>query len=151
MLTSALQTKWIIQLMVLIYMLLSLGTANAVFWCHTDENSSHLKVNPIGKCWVNCSPDSELLHHASKIPQSASLSFSLGDDCLDSPVFTSALPSSKSTDLLNKNLASSFDTIYYHRTPELNSGIKHLANHLLSGYSPDSQTLKALRTVVLLH
>ena len=150
MLTRALQTKGIMQLMVLIYLLLSFGTANAAFWCHTDEDSSHLKVNPIGKCWVNCSPESELLQQGLKIPQSANFSFSQGDDCLDSPVFTSALPSSKPTDLLNKNLASSFDTIYLPYTPELNLGITHLANHIMPGYLPESQTLKVLRTVVLL-
>ncbi len=150
MLISALQKKGIMQLMVLIYMLLSLGTANATFWCHTDENSSHLKVNPIGKCWVNCSSDSELFQHSSKIPESASLSFSPGDNCLDSPVLTSVLPSSKPTDLLNKNLASSSDTTCLPHIPELSLGNTHLANHLRSGYSPESQTLKVLRTVVLL-
>jgi hypothetical protein len=150
MLTSALQKKWIMQLMLLIYLLLSFGTANAAFWCHADENSSHLKVNPIGKCWVNCSADSELLQQDSKIPQSSSLSFPLDDDCLDSPVFTSALPASKLSDLLNKNFVTSFDTTYLSHTPELNFGVTHLANHNLPGYLPEYQTLKVLRTVVLL-
>lgn len=150
MLTSALQKKGIVQLMVLIYMLLSLGTANAAFWCHTDEESSHLKVNPIGKCWGNCSADSELPQQGSKIPPSASLSFSSGDDCLDSPVLTSALPSSKLSDLLNKNLATSFDTTYLAHTPGLNLGGTHLTRRHLPGYLPEDQTLQVLRTVVLL-
>lgn len=150
MLTSTLQKKWIMQLMVLIYLLLSFGTANAAFWCHSDEDSSHLKVNPIGKCLVNCSADSELPQQDSKIPQSASLSFSLDDDCLDSPVFTSALPTSKLSDLLNKNLVTSFDTTYLSHTPELNLRVTHLANHNLAGCLPECQTLQLLRTVVLL-
>lgn len=150
MLTRALQTKWIIQLMLLIYLLLSFGIANATFWCQEDESSSHLEVNPIGKCWVNCSPNSELLQQGFKVPQSASLSFSQGADCFDSPIFTSALPSSKSTDLLTKNLASSFDTTYLPYTPGLNLGVTHLANHILPGYLSESQTLKVLRTVVIL-
>lgn len=150
MLTSVLQKKWIMLLMVLIYLLLSFGTANATFWCHSDEDSSHLKVNPIGKCLVNCSADSELPQQGSKIPQSASLSFSLGDDCLDSPVLTSTLPSPKLSDLLIKNLAASFDTTYPPYTPELNLVVTPLARHNLPGYLTEHQTLQVLRTVVLL-
>ncbi|MFO7766588.1 MAG: hypothetical protein R6V33_09170 [Pelovirga sp.] len=150
MLTSALQKKWIMQFMVLIYLLLSFGTANAVFWCHADENSSHLKLNPIGKCWVKCSSDSELLQQGSEIPQSASLSFSPGDDCLDSPVFTSALPASKLSEPVNKNLSTSFDTTYLSHTPELNLGLAQLAKLNLPGYLPEYETLQVLRTVVLL-
>ncbi|MBD1401605.1 hypothetical protein [Pelovirga terrestris] len=150
MLTSALQKKWILQWMVLIYLFLSFGTANAAFWCHTDEDSSHLKVNPIGKCLVNCSADSELPQQGSKIPQSANLSFSLGDDCLDSLVFTSALPTSKLSTLLIKNSAASLDTTYLSHAPGLNLGGTHLARRTPPGHLPEHQTLQVLRTVVLL-
>lgn len=147
MLTRALQTKWIMQLMLLIYLLLSFGIANSTFWCQEDENSSHLEVNPIGKCWVNCSPETELLQQSLKISQSTGLSFLLGDDCLDSPVVTSALSSSKSTDLLTKNLSSSFDTTYLPNTPGLSLGITHLTNHT---HLPEFQGLQVLRTIILL-
>ncbi len=151
MLTNALQKKWIMQLMVLIYLLLSFGTANAAFWCHADENSSHLKVSPVGKCWVSCSPDSELLQQGSTITQPTGLSSSPGDDCLDSPVFTSALPTSKLSDLLDSNVASSFDTSYLSHIPELNLGAALLTSHNPPGYRlPEYQRLQVLRTVVLL-
>ncbi|MBW6510363.1 MAG: hypothetical protein K0A94_12575 [Desulfuromonadales bacterium] len=137
-------------MMVLIYLMLSFGSANAAFWCQADENSSHLEVNPVGKCWINCSPDSAVLQPGLAIPQSAGLFFSLDDQCLDSPVFTAARPTSKPTNLLNKNVPSSFDTSYLPCTPKLNVGIRHLANHNRPGYLPEAQPLKVLRTVVLL-
>ena len=150
MLTSALQKKWIMQLMVLIYLLLSFSAANATFWCQTDENPPQLEVNPIGQCQVKCSSDSELLQQRSKISQSANPFFSQVEDCLDSPAFTSTLPSSKSTDLLKKNPASPFDTTYLPHIPELNLGMTHLASRILPGNLLELQRLKVLRTVVLL-
>jgi len=150
MLTSALQKKWIMQLMVLIYLLLSFSAANATFWCQTDENPPQLEVNPIGQCQVKCSSDSELLQQRSKISQSASPFFLQVEDCLDSPALTSTLPSSKSTDLLKKNPASPFDTTYLPHIPELNLGMTHLASRILPGNLLELQRLKVLRTVVLL-
>lgn len=150
MLTGALRKKRIMQLMVLIYMLLSMGTANAAFWCHTGENSSHLKVNPIGKCWVNDSPDSELLQQCPKAPRSTDLHSSPGDDCLDSPVLSSALPASKLPEILDRNPATSCDTTYLSHTSALNSEVKGLVNHSPPVYLPESQRLQVQRTVVLL-
>lgn len=150
MLTSALQTKWIMQLMVLVYLLLSFGTANAAFWCQTDESSSHLKVNPIGKCWENCSSDDGGFQQGFKISQSARFSLSQGEDCHDFPVITSALLTSKPTSLLNKSLESSCGTLNLPHVPELNVKIKGLVNHSRPVYLPEPQTLKILRTVVLL-
>lgn len=149
MLTSVLQKKRIMRLMALIYLFLSFGTVNATFWCQADENFSHLELNPIGKCWVNCVSDSAEFQQGLTIPQSTSFSLQ-GDDCLDSPVFTSVLPTSKPTDLLNKSLASSFATTHLPHISELNLEIKGLVNHSLLVYLPEPQTLTALRTVVLL-
>ncbi len=149
MLTNVLQTKWIVRLMVLIYLLLSFNAANATFWCQADEDS-HLEVNPVGQCWVDCSPGSEALQPGWKGPQPASSSYTPGDDCLDLPVFTSVLPNSKKAGLLHKNPASLFATHHLPAVPELNLEITGLVNPLLSDYLPEAQTLTVLRTVVLL-
>jgi hypothetical protein len=146
MLTSALQTKWILRLMALIYLLLSFGTANATFWCQADEKSPHLELNPIGQC----SSDTGDSRHGLKTLEAESVSSLPGEDCLDSPVFTSTLPTSKPTSLLNKAPVDSFCTISLPHILELSLELQGLVNHSLSACLPEIQPLKALRTVVLL-
>jgi len=135
---------------VMVYVLLSFGTANATFWCHSDENSSHLELNPAGKCWDICSPDSGEFQQGLKTLKSEGISSLPKNDCLDTPVFTSTLPASKPISLLNINPASSFVTTNVSQTLALDLEFKGLVNHSLSAYLPEPHTLKVLRTVVLL-
>jgi len=150
MLTSALQKKWILRLMVMVYLLLSFGTANATFWCHSDENSSHLELNPAGKCWDIGSPDSGEFQHGMTTLKAEDVSSLPEGDCLDTPVFTSTLPTSKPANLLNINPTDSFGTTNLSHIPALNSERKGLVTHSLPAYQPEPHRLKALRTVVLL-
>ncbi|HMB16065.1 MAG TPA: hypothetical protein VKN62_07090 [Pelovirga sp.] len=150
MLTIALQTKWILRLMVMVYLLLSVGTANATFWCHSDESSSHLELNPVGKCWDTCSPDSGKFQQGLKTLKAEGVSSLPEDDCLDTPVFTSTLPTSKPTSLLDTNPSSSFDTTNLSHILELSLEIKGLVNYSLPAYLPEPHRLKVLRTAVLL-
>ena len=149
--TCSLHTKWITRLFVLIYLLLSLSTANASFWCHDEERSSHLESNPIGKCWTNCPPDTDATQLTSATTQSAVFSSEQGDDCLDSPVYTSALTSSHRTNAPTRILATDYDTINLPHIPNLSIEVTHFANLNLPAHLSVPQTIKALRTVVLLH
>lgn len=150
MLTRALQTKWILRLMVMVYLLLSFGTANATFWCHSDENSSHLELNPAGKCWDICSPDTGEFQQGLKTLKTEGISSLPENDCLDTPVLTSTLPTSKPTSLLNTSPTSSFGTTNISHILALNLEFKGLVKHSLSAHLPEPHTLKVLRTVVLL-
>lgn len=151
MLTSSLHTRWITRFFVLIYLLLSFSTANASFWCLEEESSSHLESSPIGKCWTNCPPDSDATQKASVITQTAVYLSEQEEDCLDSPVYTSALTSSQRTSTPNRILATDFDTHDLLHIPNLSLEATRFAYLSLPSQLPAPQTLKALRTVVLLH
>ena len=151
MLTNSLHTKWIMRFFVLIYLLLSFSTANASFWCLDEESSSHLESSPIGKCWTNCPPDTDANQQAIVTTQAAVFSSEQGEDCLDSPVHTSALTSSQRTSTPSKVLATDFDTDDLTHIPNLNVEGTRFTNLSLPTHLPTPQTLKAQRTVVLLH
>lgn len=151
MLTSSLHTKWIMRFFVLIYLLLSFGTANASFWCQADESSSHLESSPIGKCWTNCPPNTDTTQQTTVTSQTAIFSSGQEGECLDSPVYTSALTSSQRTSTPNKVSATDFDTDDLHHIPNPSVEVTRFANLSLPTHLPAPQTIKALRTVVLLH
>jgi hypothetical protein len=132
--------------MALIYLLLSFGTANATFWCQADEKTPHLELNPIGQC----SSDAGDYRHGLKTLEAEAVSSLPGEDCLDSPVFTSTLPTSKPASLLNKTPADSFCPTNLPHILELSLEMRGLAKHSLSARLPEPHPLKALRTVVLL-
>lgn len=146
MLTRSLRTKWFLRLMTLIYLLLSFGNANAAFWCQVDEESSHLELNPFGQC----SSDEGVYQHGLKTIAAEAFSSLPGEDCLDSPAFTSTLPTSKPTNLLNKAPDDSFNTTNLAHIPGLSMERQGLFNHSLSACLPEPHPLKALRTIVLL-
>ena len=151
MLTSSLHTRWITRFFVLIYLLLSFSTANASFWCLEEESSSHLETSPIGKCWTNCPPNTDATQQTSVTTQTAVFSSEQEQDCLDSPVYTSALTSSQRTSTPNKVLATDFDTFYSPHIPNPGIEVSRFTSLNLPTYLPIPQTIKALRTVVLLH
>ncbi len=151
MLTSFLNTKWIMRFFVMIYLLLNFSTANASFWCLDKESSSHLASNPIGKCWTDCPPNTDTTQQTTVPTQIAVFSSGQEDDCLDSPVYTSALTSSQRTSTPNKVLASDLESFSSPRIPNLSVEVTRFANLSLSTHLPAPQALKALRTVVLLH
>lgn len=151
MLTNSLHTKWIMRFFVLIYLLLNFSTANASFWCQGEESSSHLESNAIGKCWTNCPPESGANQQSMVTTQTAVFSSEQGEDCLDSPVHSSALTSLHRTSTPNKILATDFDTINPPHTPNSGIEVRRFANLSLPAHLPASQAIKALRTVVLLH
>ena len=146
MLTRALQTKWVLRLMTLIYLLLSFGTANAAFWCQAGEKSPHLELNPIGQC----SSDAADYRHDLNILKAEAVSSLPGEDCSDSPAFTSTLPTSKPTSLPSKTPADSFCLNNLVQAPGLSLEMQGLSNHSLSACLPEPHPLKALRTIVLL-
>ncbi len=151
MLTSSLHTKWIMRFFLMIYLLLSFSTANASFWCLDEESSSHLESSPIGKCWTNCPPDTDANLQAIVTTQAAVFSSEQGEDCLDSPVHSSALTSSQRTSTPNKVFTNDFDKDDLPHIPNLSVEGTRFANLSLPTHLPTPQTLKALRTVVLLH
>jgi hypothetical protein len=151
MLTSSLHTKWIMRFFVMIYLLLSFSTANASFWCLDEESSSHLESNPIGRCWTDCLPNTDTTQQTTLTTQTAVFSSGQEDECLDSPVYTSALTSSQRTSTPNKVFATDFDTDDLHHIPNLSVEVTRFANLSLPTHLPAPQTIKALRTVVLLH
>lgn len=151
MLTSSLHKKWIMRLFVLIYLLLSFSTANASFWCLDEENSSHLESSPIGKCWTDCPPNTDANQQAIVTTQAAVFSSDQGEDCLDSPVYSSALMSSHRTSTPNKILETNLDSFNSPHIPSPSAEIQRFPNLSRSTHLPAPQTIKALRTVVLLH
>lgn len=151
MLISSLHAKWITRFVVLIYLFLSFSPANASFWCQDEGSSSHLESSPIGKCWTNCPPDTDITQQAPVTTQTAVFSSGQGDDCLDSPVYTSVLTSSSRETSLNRIFETNFDTINLPRIPNLSVEVSRFTNPSLPAHLLVSQTLKALRTVVLLH
>lgn len=151
MLTNSLHTKWIMRFFVMIYLLFSFSTANASFWCLDEENSAHLESTPIGKCWTNCPPNSDTTRQTTVTTQIAISTSGQGGECLDSLVYPSALTSSHRTSTLNKVLATDFSTDDLPHIPNLNAAVTSFANLSISTYLPAPQTIKTLRTVVLLH
>ena len=150
MLTSSLHAKWITRFFLLVYLLLALSTANASFWCQDEKSSFHLESNPIGKCWTNDHLNTDATQQT--VPtQSTVFSSEPGEDCIDSPVYSSALTSSHRTNSLNRVHATAFDTINIPHIPALSLKVTRYANLSRPARLPAPQTLKALRTVVLLH
>ncbi|HMB15587.1 MAG TPA: hypothetical protein VKN62_04655 [Pelovirga sp.] len=135
----------------MIYLLLSFSTANASFWCLDEESYSHLESSPIGKCWINCLSDTDANQQAIENTQSTLFSAEQEEDCLDSPVYSSALTSSDRTSTPNKILAINLDFFNSLRIPSLGIKNQRFTNLSLSTHLPAPQAIKTLRTVVLLH
>jgi hypothetical protein len=151
MLTSRLHTRWITRFFVLLYLLLSFSTANAAFWCQGEQDSPHLESSPIGKCWTNCSSeDASLLQ--DKAHSGVPLFWSAPEDeCLDSPVYSSVLPSSVRTNSATRIAAIDFDSVHIPFITTSGSAATHFGFQKPPFQLPATQTLAALRTVVLLH
>lgn len=150
MLTNSLQTKWVAQFFICIYLLLITSTGNAFFWCKDAETDLHLESNLGGKCWTPCFSESEE-HRPAEQPSGPGVDFSSGmGGCLDSPTYSSAATSSNKNRIKNKTTAANTNTHHQFSVPK-----QHLGTG--NGYSPcvhqrpPRQTLAALRTVVLLH
>jgi len=147
MLISTLHTRLVTRLFVLIYLLLSFSTANAAFWCLDEQSSPHLETNPIGKCWIDCDPEDPALQS-----NKAEVNWTTSEnDCLDSPAYSSALTSTFRTNSPNRIAALDIDSINHPLITNQASEASLFVNLNLPTQLPTTQTLAALRTVVLLH
>lgn len=147
MLINTLHTRWVTRLFVLIYLLLSFSTANAAFWCLDEQSSPHLETSPIGKCWTDCDPEDPALQSS----KAELLWKSSENDCLDSPAYSSALTSMSRT--ISPNRIAALDTDSINPPDIFNQSLEAslFASLTLPAQLPTTQTLAALRTVVLLH
>lgn len=151
MLATTLHIKWVTRLFVLTYLLLSISTANASFWCHGAKNSSHLESNPIGKCWNLCYLENDSPQQRVESTQTEVFLSVPGDDCFDSPVCSPVLTSSNRPNTLSRVVAANFDSANLPFISDPTSGVTRFSNLGLPSQLPTPQTLRALRTVVLLY
>ncbi len=151
MLTSTLNAKRVTRFYVLIYLLLSFSSANASLWCQGAEGHSRLESNPVGKCWTACQPVADELRHNEVTADIGVFWSAQGNDCLDSPVYSSVITPSNRTSPLNKISENDIDPIHLSLIPAPNSGNARFFNLISSSQLPHPQALTALRKVVLLH
>lgn len=149
--TGALQARWITRFFMLIYLLLSISTANASFWCHGAQNASHLESNPIGKCWTVCAPENAVLQGLESAPADVAWSMPQDGSCLDSPVYSSVLTSSHRTNPLGRILVADIDAVDPASLPDSDVLTSRFAGLSRPPLLPVPQALTALRTVVLRH
>lgn len=151
MLTSTRHTMWIARFFVLIYLLVSIGTANASFWCQEPESTSHLESNPVGECWTAPPFEVDELLCCEEITKPGVFLSVQEEDCFDYPVYSSVLTPSNRTSPLSK--IATIDTVLITQPfiSSKDSGIARFANLALASQLPHPQALVALRTVVLLH
>jgi hypothetical protein len=135
------------RLFVLIYLLLSFSTANASFWCLEEQSSPHLKSSPIGKCWTDCDPADSTLQ-----PAKTELFWATDEeDCLDSPIYSSALTSTPRTNLANRIAVLDSNSLNPPLIANPGLEVSRFVNLNLPSRLPTTQAISALRTVVLLH
>jgi hypothetical protein len=136
---------------VLICLLLNFGTADASFWCQNEARISHLESNPIGKCWIGCTADTEAAQQPPINTQTALFAYDQAGDCLDSPIGSSALASASRANFLNRILATHVDTLNPFHNPDFHEKVKRFNNLNFPACLPTTQALAALRTTVLQH
>ncbi len=151
MLATTLHTKWLTRLFVLTYLLLSISPANASFWCHGAQSASHLDTNPIGQCWTPCDQEDDAPQQRGEATQAEVFLSAAGDDCFDSPVCSPALTSSNRPNMPSRVVAAHFDATNLPFLSDLSSGVTRFSSLNLPAQLPTPQTLRFLRTVVLLH
>ena len=148
--TNLRHRQWAIRTFVLIYLLLSASTGNASFWCQGNENSSHLESNPVGECWTVCHPEAD--HQRSDDASSSEVAVSaIVDECLDSPVYSSAITHSPQTDPQHKIDISDTGSIGLTFISANSLWDARFASLTRASQLPPPQALMALRTVVLLN
>lgn len=151
MLANTLHTTWGMRFFVLIYLLISVSTSHASFWCHDSESSSHLESNPIGECWaVTPLEEDELLCCEVMTIPGVFLSVQ-GGDCFDSPVYSSTLTPSNRTSPLSKIATTDIVLIIRPFISFKDSGGARFSPLNLVSQLPHPQALSDLRTVILRH
>lgn len=148
MLTS---TLWITRFFLLIYVLISVSTANASFWCQESGSPSHLESNPVGECWALSALEKDELLCCEKITQPGVFLSVPGEYCFDYPAYSSVLTSSNRISPLIKIATTDIALITLSFSPSKESGVARFANLTLASQLPHPQALTALRTVILLH
>ena len=151
MLTSTLHTTWITRFFVLIYLLISVSTANASFWCHDSDSTSHLESNPVGECWAVSPLEEDEFLCCEAITKTGVFLSVQGESCFDYPVYSSVLTPSNRTSPLSKIATTDIALINLSFIPSKDSGVARFANLILASQLPRPQSLTALRTVILLH
>lgn len=151
MLTSTLHTTWLTRFFMLIYLLISVSTANASFWCQEAESTSHLELNPVGECWVISPLEKEELPCCEKTTQPGVFLSGQEEDCFDYPVHSSVLTPSNRTSPLSKIATIDIALKSLPFVPSKDSRSARLANLTLASQLPHPQALTALRTVILRH
>lgn len=146
--TSTLHTTWVTRFFVLIYLLISVSTANASFWCQDSGGSSHLETNPVGECWD--APEKNEIQCCEVATGSGVFLSVPGDDCFDSPVHSSVVTSANRTSPLSKITATDLAPINLQHISAKSSGATRFSDLPLASDLPLPQILTALRTVILL-
>jgi hypothetical protein len=149
MLTSPLHTIWVARFFILIYLLISVSTANASFWCHEPGSSPHFESNPAGECFPARPAENDECCEKTTEP-GVLLSVQM-EGCFDAPVYSSVITPANRTSPLNKITATDLSQINPRRTLIKSSGTAHVFDLSIASKLPLSQTLKALHSVILLH
>jgi len=150
MLANTLHTKWVTQFLVLLYLLITVTTANGSFWCQESGNPSHLESNPAGECWdLSPSEEDKPVCCEEIITPGVFLSVQ-EEDCFDSPAYSSILTRSNRTSPLSKISITDTVSIAQPFNPSTDSGIARFANLTPASQLPPPQALTVLRTVILL-
>lgn len=151
MLKNSLHKKWATRFFVLIYLLLISSTGNAFFWCQDAEASSHLETNPGGTCWMPCSAESDGQHHDDQTPRKGAVITTEEGECLDSPVYSSAITPSNQNRTKNKATFTDINTQDPLFIQAMRLGVDNPRSTFSIQQLPPRQTMTALRTVVLRH
>lgn len=152
MLTATLHKRWLTRFFVLSYLLLSLGTANASFWCHEEENSSRLEFNLTGRCWTSCNTlEEDFPYSGEAAAAAATLGSAVGVDCLDTPVHSSTITRSNRTSPLNKIAPANIAAHHPSYNPAHLAEPAYFTGINSAAQLPTPQGLTTLSTVVLLH
>lgn len=153
MLRMILYRKLVARLLILVYLLVGLGLGNGLFWCQESGAFTHAEYSLSGECQFvqdSCLTAYEQQESDERLSPTPLL-WSSSADHLDSPASHSLshAPAPKYKDLPAAPMAADWSASRL--LPERNLPVISLTGLNLAAQPPPSQTLAALRTVVLLN
>ena len=145
-----LSKKFIIRLLLPLYLLVGIGIGNGLLWCQESDAYSHMEYNPTGKCEAaehDCLATDDNGFNTNQL--TPSLSRNATADCLDTLAALSHATARDTDNLLDDLTATEGATLH----PSFGnfSPVIRLTNLKLAAQPPPRQALIALRTIVLLN
>lgn len=137
---------WLTRIIILSYVLFGSGLSQALVWCQESSDFSHLEYIPAGSCYQTCFPQDD-----GRIVEDQTGDHFVfqaeADHCLDILLSFSHTFSSDANDITPLSVPD--DSFFPHDFSDP-AAIANLSYLNLLAQPPPSQSLVALRTIVLL-